>query len=84
MNNVHPIFRGALAAFAPKPSGGARLDELLVPGEVDISTSHHAEPIFVTPDADVVKEAAAEVLTKHARELDDTIVRLVREQGRRR
>lgn len=75
MNNVHPIFKGALAAFAPKPTADQLLAEQLQPYEVDISPSHHAEPIFVTPDPETVKEAAAEVLEKHQRELTDVIVR---------
>ena len=81
MNNVHPIFRGALAAFAPKSADQLLADQLR-PYEVDISPSHHAEPIFVTPDPDTVKEAAAEVLEKHTRELTDVIVRKLREHNR--
>jgi hypothetical protein len=80
MNNLHPIFRAALSPFAPKPVDGARLDQLLTPCEVDISTGQYAEPLFVTPDEDTVKRAAAEVLEKHAGEFDEAIARLLRQQ----
>ena len=80
MRNVHPIFRAALSPFAPKPVSATRLDELLVPCELDISVGQYAEPVFVTPDADTVKRAAAEVLEKHVGEFDDAIVRLMRQQ----
>ena len=81
MNNVHPIFRDALAPFAPK-SADQLLAEQLQPFEVDISPSHRAEPVYVTPDADTVKEAAAEVLEKHERELTDVIVRKLQRRER--
>ena len=80
MNNLHPIFRAALSPFAPKPVDGARLDELLTPCEVDISTGQFSASEFATPDAETVKAAAAEVLEKHAREFDDAIARLLRQQ----
>ncbi|NII73219.1 hypothetical protein FHW84_001788 [Dyella sp. SG562] len=81
MNNVHPIFKEALAPFAPKPQPPT-LDDVLKPYEVDISPSHHAEPTFVTPSLDIVKAAAAEVLQNHPREMDDVIVRMIRDQRR--
>ena len=80
MNNVHPIFQAALSPFAPKSASAARLDELLVPCELDISVGQYAEPVFATPDADTVKRAAAEVLEKHVGEFDEAIVRLMRQQ----
>jgi hypothetical protein len=80
MRNVHPIFRAALSPYAPKQVSASRLDELLVPCEVDISTGQYAEPLFVTPDEDTVKHAAAEVLEKHAGEFDEAIARLLRQQ----
>lgn len=80
MNNVHPIFRAALFGIAP--AAPTSLEEVLRPYEIDISPSHHAEPIFVTPDQETVKEAAAEVLEKHQREFTDVIVRMIREQNR--
>jgi len=81
MSNVHPIFRAALFGIAP--AAPTSLDEVLRQSEVDISPSHYAEPIFVTPDPDTVKEAAAEVLEKHQREFTDVIVRMIREHNRR-
>jgi len=83
MNNVHPIFRAALTAFAPKPTPDQLLAEQLQPYEVDVSPSHHAEPIFVIADVDTVKEAAAELIANHPRELSDIIVRKLQEQNRR-
>ena len=80
MNNVHPIFRSTLSLFAPKPVDGSRLDELLTPCEIDISVEQYAEAIYVIPDAELVKAAAAEVLEKHAREFDDAIARMLRQQ----
>jgi len=79
MNNVHSIFCGLLAPYTPPPT----LEDVLTPCEVDISVGFHAEPIYVTPDPDTVKEAAAEVLEKHQREFTDVIVRMIREQSRR-
>jgi len=82
MNNVHPIFRSALFGIAP--AAPTTLEDVLMPCEVDISVGIHAEPIYVTPDQETVKEAAAEVLEKHQRELSDVIVRKVREGKRYR
>lgn len=81
MNNVHPIFKVALSPFAPK-SADQLLADQLKPFEVDISIGHRAEPIYVTPDLDTVKEAAAEVLENHARELTDVIVRKLQRRER--
>jgi len=80
MNNVHPIFRCLLAPYTPPPT----LEDVLTPCEVDISVGIHAEPIYVTPDPDTVKEAATEVLEKHQSELTDVIVRKFREGKRAR